>query len=410
MILIVGPDLEETGLLQTLLTGKFPVKTAHSWPEALERAANHPVELAILIFEEPLHEAYDVLLGLLEFHKDIPILLIVPSHLQREVLPLKGLVDFLEKPFTPTALQSKIEQLLPDQPTGSMAVDRPSPPPTPEVPRETLHPMDPVSMDQLVMDLSHRLKNSLVTVRTFTHLLNERFNDVQFQRDFSRTVSREVEKMDSLIDQLIEFSEMPDPFIRPHDLLSLVEEAIKRATGRLKSARIDLQNNLQDQALAVQVDQEQFIYAMVHLMEALGTTPVKAGPAEILVCIQRAAILEALEILLRKKGPAIQDPSRLLALELFIAKRIVERHGGSIQWDFSMKDQTLVKIQMPLRPSAIHPFQKGAFYPGVFSSSYVERRKTQLAIPFRDRRREQRRIYSRSSFFPERRKIELAPT
>ena len=276
MVLIVGADPEEADLLQTLLAGDFPLLIANSRPEALDLARRNPVESAIVNFGGPLPETYDILQDLLDLREDIPILLISDSQHREAAMPLvqAGLVVYLQKPFNPSDLKSKMQQFqrknegqakesLSAVPAAGKDI---SPPPS----QEAALKFDPVSMDRLIMDLAHRLKNPLVAVRTFAHLLKERFNDVQFQRDFYQTMRQEVERMDTLIDQLIEFSELPDPRIESHQVLPTVEEAMKGATDRLKGARIDLRDDLDDKRPALQVDRVQLVYALVHLLTGLG--------------------------------------------------------------------------------------------------------------------------------------------
>ena len=411
MVLIVGADPEEADLLQTLLAGDFPLLIANSRPEALDLARCNPVESAIVNFGGPLPETYDILQDLLDLREDIPILLISDSQHREAAMPLvqAGLVVYLQKPFNPSDLKSKVHQFqrknegqakesLSAVPAAGKDI---SPPPS----QEAALKFDPVSMDRLIMDLAHRLKNPLVAVRTFAHLLKERFNDPQFQRDFYQTMRQEVERMDTLIDQLIEFSELPDPRIESHQVLPTVEEAMKGATDRLKGARIDLRDDLDDKRPALQVDRVQLVYALVHLLTGLGRSKTKAGHSGISVCIRATTDPEGVEIVIQKKGPHFEDRSQFFGLELFMAKRIIERQQGSIEWGISPEGHTSVKIRLPISYSAAYPSHRAAGDHKVQNMSlYAERRNCHHSIAFRDRRVRERRLSIRSSYFPERRR------
>jgi C4-dicarboxylate-specific signal transduction histidine kinase len=220
---------------------------------------------------------------------------------------------------------------------------------------------------------------------------------------------QEVERMDSLIDQLIEFSELPDPSTTPHPVSPLVEEAIKTSQDQLKNTRIDLQNNLGDQSLALLVDKEQLVYALVHLLTGLGSGVTKPLEHSEITVHLRQRDSEAIEILLQKKSPPFQDRTYYFGLELFIAKRIIERQNGVVQWEVSAEGQMSVRILLPAcGPTFVSSGETTRDPYGQAIPPYAERRKRQLAITFRDRRGRQRRLYTRSSYFPDRRRTASA--
>ncbi|GEM_PF-3112395 len=408
MNLIVDADSSEIDHLQTLLEGQSPFLVAKSRAEALELASHNPIRLAIVHFTEPLTDVYDILQGLLDLREDLSILLIHDPNQQEGIIPLiqAGLVITLEKPFTLSDLKEKLEQLKVSLTEVSVTQEGVT-----ALPQETIPKIDPVSMDRLIMDLAHRLKNPLVAIRTFAHLFKERFDDAQFQKDFYQTMRQEVERMDSLIDQLIEFSELPDPSTTPHPVIPIVEEAIKTTQDRLKNTKITLQNRLAHQSLVLWVDKEQVIYALVHLLTGLGSGMTKPREhSEITVHLwQGESNPEGIEILLQKSGPLFQDRTHYFGLELFMAKRIIERQNGVVQWEVSAEGQTSVKILLPAcNPTSPSSSEITRDPSGQVIPPYTERRKHQLAISFRDRRGRQRRLYTRSSYFPDRRRTASA--
>ncbi len=410
MILIVSADSSETDHLQTLLEGQSPLLVAKSRVEALELASRNSIRLAIVHFAEPVTDAYDILQGLLDLREDLSILLVYDPKHQEAVMPLlqAGLVIPLEKPFTLSDLKEKLEQLRVPLTTEGPVLQE-SVTSLPQEAKETFPEIDPVSMDRLIMDLAHRLKNPLVAIRTFAHLFKERSDDAQFRKDFYQTMRQEVERMDSLIDQLIEFSELPDPSTTPHPVVPIVEEAIKASQDRLKTTKIVLQNNLGDQSLALWVDKEQAVYALVHLLTGLGSGVTKPLEHSKITVHLRQRDSEGIEILLQKSGPLFQDRTHYFGLELFMAKRIIERQNGVVQWEVSAEGQMSVRIVLPVcSPTSVSSGEitRGPY--GQVIPPYAERRKRQLAIAFRDRRGRQRRLYTRSSYFPDRRRTASA--
>jgi len=50
-----------------------------------------------------------------------------------------------------------------------------------------------------LMELVHRIKNPLVSVKTFTQLLREKFNDGEFREHFYKIVTEDIEKIDAVM-------------------------------------------------------------------------------------------------------------------------------------------------------------------------------------------------------------------
>jgi len=54
--------------------------------------------------------------------------------------------------------------------------------------------------------LSHELRNALVPIKIFAQLLPERYNEAEFRDQFSQSVIREVDRVDSLMSKLTFFA------------------------------------------------------------------------------------------------------------------------------------------------------------------------------------------------------------
>lgn len=388
MILIVADDAGEVSLLQTLFEAEVPVRTIQSAKEALELAQRFPLELVLLSYRESDAETYDLIQGLLDYHPNLTILLLCDERQIEKAAPLLDLklVVPLSRPVNAQEIRDQIRRACP-QLKERLLKERPAPPP--ESPPA---PMDSFSMEELVRDLAHRLKNPLVVVRTFTHLLRERFNDPQFQKDFYQTMRQEVEKMDGLIDRLIEFSELPPPAMAPYALLPVLEEAAKQAKERLKMGRINLHPAIKDPEAAVWTDRDQLTYALTQLLVALGSTLSRNEALE--VQIQGGAEPAGrLEVQMQTPGLKPRDQSLLIGLELFIGQRVTERLEGRMESQLPAEGPWRIGLFLPVAPFSADwsRLSRAGALP-----ADTERRKRQMPIAFKDRRRNR----SSSPFFP----------
>ena len=405
MILILSAESGTTNHLRTLLEGQFsPLLMAKSRDEAIELASRYPVKVVIVNLEDS-PEVYDLLYGLLDLREDASIIILSDPEHRQALTPLiqAGLITHFEKPFDSLQLKSRINErlglILEEKSTLSESVQ---PPP----PQEASSQIDPVSMDRLIMDLAHRLKNPLVSIRTFAHLFKERFNDAQFQKDFYQTMRQEVERIDTLIDQLIEFSELPGPSMALHPVLPIVEEAIQKTNDLFKGSNIHLENDLKDKGLAIPVDKDQLIYALIHLLSGLEISLPKSGSSQILVHLRQTTTDSGgVEIFLKSSTALSQDKAQFWGLELFMAKRIIERQHGLVQSEVSSEGQPSLRIFLPMNsPTSFTSGETERDIKKHTLSPPVERREQQLAIPFQDRRGRERRFYAPSVYFPDRRR------
>jgi nitrogen-specific signal transduction histidine kinase len=63
----------------------------------------------------------------------------------------------------------------------------------------------------LAAGLSHEIRNPLVTISTFAQLLPERYQDEEFRDEFSTLVTREVGRLDGIINQINDFAHPGEP-------------------------------------------------------------------------------------------------------------------------------------------------------------------------------------------------------
>ena len=94
---------------------------------------------------------------------------------------------------------------------------------------------DPSARDQhslhwifFLAELVHRIKNPLVSIKTFTQLLREKFNDGEYRESFYRVVSEDIEKIDVVLNGLLNYIKMNTPLSKTNTVHQILEEVLKR--------------------------------------------------------------------------------------------------------------------------------------------------------------------------------------
>ena len=80
--------------------------------------------------------------------------------------------------------------------------------------------------DVIIPTLAHEIKNPLVAISTFAHLLPEKNDDPEFREEFSRLVNQDVRRINEVLENLLEFAQLSDPCSSHQDLNSILTEAL----------------------------------------------------------------------------------------------------------------------------------------------------------------------------------------
>jgi signal transduction histidine kinase len=86
--------------------------------------------------------------------------------------------------------------------------------------------------------LAHEIRNPLVSIKTFAHLLPTRFDDVEFRRRFNLLIPAEVDRIDSLTQQLLDLSNPRRHQMDRINLHDLVRETAELMLTRATEAHV----------------------------------------------------------------------------------------------------------------------------------------------------------------------------
>lgn len=234
-----------------------------------------------------------------------------------------GTGDFTE--FVPAAASVKIEQ--PEsrlEPYGATPING--------IPQR-----QPVDLHVLIHELAHELKNPMVTIKTFAQLLGDRYQDENFRTRFQEVVGGDIERMDELLEVMIEFADFAAPrkdIIALEEKLRAVLDEIQPDCAR-RQARIELRKN--GAAHPVRADEAQLEYILKNvLLAALGQARMGSeieielpAPSAVAISYQReGGRVASIAHYLDDKASAREN---LLPLRVILAKHLLETNGGRFE-------------------------------------------------------------------------------
>jgi signal transduction histidine kinase len=92
--------------------------------------------------------------------------------------------------------------------------------------------------------LAHEIRNPLVSIKTFAHLLPTRFDDPEFRRRFNLLIPAEVDRIDTLTQQLLDLSNPRRHQMERISLHAVVRETIDLMLTRATEARVSISSTL----------------------------------------------------------------------------------------------------------------------------------------------------------------------
>ena len=211
----------------------------------------------------------------------------------------------------------------------------------------------PVDLHVLIHELAHELKNPMVTIKTFAQLLGDRYQDENFRTRFQEVVGGDIERMDDLLEVMIEFADFAAPrkgIVALEEKLRGVLDAIQPDCAR-RQARIEWKKN--GAAHPVRADEAQLEYILKNvLLAALGQARMGSeieielpAPSVVTISYQReGGRLTSIAHYLDEKAGAQEN---LLPLRVILAKHLLETNGGRFETSAG-GDKEILKMEFPV--------------------------------------------------------------
>ncbi|HZH82971.1 MAG TPA: histidine kinase dimerization/phospho-acceptor domain-containing protein [Phototrophicaceae bacterium] len=212
-----------------------------------------------------------------------------------------------------------------------------------------------VDLNVLIHELAHEFKNPMVTIKTFAQLLGDRYQDENFRTRFQEVVGGDIERMDELLEMMIEFADFSQP--QPRDLslddklraivLELQAECAKRQT------QFAWQEN--GATHVIRADEPQLAYILRNVLLAT-LCETKIG-SEIRLQLTSKGVLTISHLRdepqMASIGRYIENASSrpiesILPLRVLLAKYLLEKNGGRFTRAPSEDEQETLRMEFPI--------------------------------------------------------------
>jgi DNA-binding NtrC family response regulator len=211
-----------------------------------------------------------------------------------------------------------------------------------------------LELNAVIHELAHELKNPMVTIKTFAQLLGERYQDEHFRARFQDVVGHDIDRMDELLETMVEFADFPQPRSSAVSLEQKVRSALDEIGSECakRDARFRWKGN--GYSREIRVDEAQLKYVLKNVLLAVLAQVEKGSEIEIEVQKQGSLTISFSRELARVASIAPyltaskSSDENILPLRILLAKHVVERNGGRMLIDQSDSEKDLLTMEFPI--------------------------------------------------------------
>jgi two-component system sensor histidine kinase HydH len=214
------------------------------------------------------------------------------------------------------------------------------------------------SLGSLAAGVAHEIRNPLSSVKGFATYFRDKLKDSPQDRDTANTMIEEVERLDRVIGQLLEFARPSALKIKPVRITDLIQHSLKLIEGDARSKRIEVKVDIPPGLPDVSVDGDRISQVLLNLY--LNGLQAMDGGGILEVTVSRDDSKKLTTITVADNGQGIEtaDQERIFdpyfttksdgtGLGLAIVHKILEAHGGSIKVRSRIDAGTTVTVTLP---------------------------------------------------------------
>jgi two-component system, NtrC family, sensor histidine kinase HydH len=215
------------------------------------------------------------------------------------------------------------------------------------------------SLGRLAAGVAHEIRNPLSSIKGFATYFRERYKGVPEDVKTAEIMVQEVERLNRVIGQLLEFARPMEILKKNTPVLSLIDHSLKMVEGQAKAKQIEIHRKLSNEVKYIYVDSDRINQVLLNLylnsIEAMGqggSLSVEVfrdnDSQRIRITVSDTGVGIKKEDLVHIFDPYFTTKQSGTGLGLAIVHNIIEAHNGEIKVESEPGNGTKVTILLPV--------------------------------------------------------------
>lgn len=121
------------------------------------------------------------------------------------------------------------------------------------------------SLGNMVTAIAHEIRNPLTAIKTYAELLPRKMDNPEFQRMFSKDIPCEIDRINDLIKDLLEYARPRKPFREKIHLFTAINSVLALLKNKIIAENIIIENHIEDD-IYVDMDKNHFKQIFLNLL------------------------------------------------------------------------------------------------------------------------------------------------
>ncbi len=222
-----------------------------------------------------------------------------------------------------------------------------------------------VSIGKLSAGVAHEIRNPLSSIKGFATYFGERYSENPEDVEISEIMIQEVERMDRVIKQLLDFSKPVSLDRRDIHLDSLMKEFLKLESLEKKGREIEIRSHFPDTNVLISADRDKIRQVLLNLWLNSMAAIKKKGKIDITCNVNQKQNMSVIEFKDNGCGIKSENLSHVFdpyfttrktgtGIGLSIVHSIIDAHNGKIEVMSEENKGTTFKIYLPIKTGDIN--------------------------------------------------------
>ncbi len=209
---------------------------------------------------------------------------------------------------------------------------------------EVRHSEKLAAIGKLAAGVAHEIRNPLSSIRGFARFLAHSLADQSQEQEYAEVMVKEVDRINSVVNDLLTFARPLEPDLKPTDVAALMEHTLRLVEGDARSRNVDIRSTISPNLGRLHLDANQITQALLNLILNALQEVERGGKIEVFAGLEHSG--DRLRIWVEDDGPGVSPDKKEKIFEPFfttgekgtglglaIVQKIVENHRGEIQVD-----------------------------------------------------------------------------